>query len=334
VKNISSKTYFIINLNLSIFLLLLLWCSLFTFSSFQIDAFLALKAIFVSESEKSMLDHIVVDIRLPRALIAALCGAALAGAGAVMQAITNNPLASPGILGINAGAALGMAIIITSAHGFGNLGMSMAALMGGSLTWIMVMFIGKSWQGGNENTRLVLAGIAVSALCAALTKALVILEEEQASAIMVWLAGTFADSSWQDLFYLFPFILIGVLATIIISPKLNLLLLGNEYARSLGINPQKYQLIGSIIVLIIVSGVISTIGSLGFVSLLIPHMARMLIGTDHKRFVPTAMLLGACFVLLADVVSRAIIFPLETPAGAILALIGAPFFIYLVRKKL
>lgn len=334
MKNISNKAYFIINLNLVLFLFLLLWCSLFTFSSFPLDALSALKTIFLSENKKSILDHIVLDIRLPRALIAAFCGAALAGAGAVMQAITNNPLASPGILGINAGASLGMAIVTTSAHGFGSLGISIAALMGGGLTWIMVMFIGKSWQVGNENTRLVLAGVAISALCAALTKALVLLEEEQASAIMVWLAGTFADSSWEDLFYLFPFIFIGLLSTIIISSKLNLLLFGDEYARSLGINPKKYQFIGSIIVLVIVSGVISTIGSLGFVSLLIPHMARILIGTDHKRFVPTAMLLGACFVLLADVLSRAIIFPLETPAGAILALIGAPFFIYLVKKKL
>lgn len=334
MKDISSKSYYFINLSLVIFLLILIWLSLFTFSSFPIDALSALNAIFLGESEKSILDHIVVDIRLPRAIIAALCGASLAGAGAVMQAITNNPLASPGILGINSGAALGMAIVTTTAHGFGTLGISMAALIGASLTWFLVMMIGKSSQGGNKNTRLVLAGVAISALCAALTKALIILEEEQASAIMVWLAGTFADSSWEDLYYLFPFVFIGLLATIIISPKLNLLLLGDEYSRSLGINPRKYQMIGSIIVLVIVSGVISTIGSLGFVSLLIPHMARILIGRDHKRFVPTSMLLGSCFVLLADVLSRAIIFPLETPAGAILALIGAPFFIYLVRKKL
>lgn len=329
-----NKSYFSINLSLVIIILILTWLSLFTFSTFNIGAISSIKSLFISESEKTILDHIVLDIRLPRALIAILCGAALAGAGAVMQAITNNPLASPGILGINSGAALGMAIVTTTAPWFGIFGVSMAALIGGTFTWFIVMIIGKSTKFGNEKTRLVLAGVAISALCAALTKAIVILEEDQASAIMVWLAGTFADSSWDDLYYLFPYIFIGILATIIISPKLNLLLLGDEYATSLGINPRKYQIIGSIIVLIIVCGVISTIGSLGFVSLLIPHMARLIIGRDHKKFIPTAMLLGACFVLLADVLSRAIIFPLETPAGAILALIGAPFFIYLVRKKI
>lgn len=334
MKSISNKSYFTINLSLIIFLFLLIWLSLFTFSTFKIDSISAIKAIFSNQEQKSILDHIVLEIRLPRAIIAAMCGAALAGAGAVIQAITNNPLASPGILGINAGAALGMAIVATTAPWFGILGISMAALIGGALTWFIVMMIGGSSTLGNQKTRLVLAGVAISALCAALTKAIVILEEDQASAIMVWLAGTFADSSWEDLHYLLPYVFIGIFATIIISPKLNLLLLGDEYARSLGINPRKYQIIGSIIVLIIVSGVISTIGSLGFVSLLIPHMARLIIGSDHKRFIPTAMLLGSCFVLLADVLSRAIIFPLETPAGAILALIGAPFFIYLVRKKI
>lgn len=334
MKSISTRFYILINLSLFILLLFLMWLSLFTFSTFKLDSMAIFTAITLDESQRSIAEHIILDIRLPRVLVAAICGASLATAGAVMQAITNNPLASPGILGINAGAALAMAFTTTFLPFSGLVGSSVSALLGGASAWFIVMIIGKSWQYGNEKTRIVLAGVAISALCSALTKAIIILEEDQATGIMVWLAGTFADTSWDDFYYLLPFIGIGIFASILISPKLNLLQLGDEYATSLGINPKKSKILGSIIVLIIVSGVISIIGSLGFISLLIPHMARMIIGTDHKRFIPIAMLLGACFVVLADVLSRAIIFPMETPAGAILALIGAPFFIYLVRKKI
>jgi len=333
MQKISIQSYLLFNLGLFIFLIFLIWLSLFTFSAFEIKPIDTFKAFDFYANEIKIINQIIIDIRLPRALLAAICGALLAIAGSVVQAITNNPLASPSILGINSGAALGMAFVSTLAPWFGILGISIAALIGGGLAWILVMFIGRSWQYGNENTRLVLAGVAISALCAALTKAMIILEEDQASGIMVWLAGTFADSTWNDVYYLLPITFISIITVILISPKLNLLQLGDEYAISLGISPKKYKIIGSILVLFIVSGVISTVGSLGFVGLLIPHMARYIIGTDHRLFIPLSMLLGACLVVLADVLSRAIIFPMETPAGAILALIGAPFFIYLVRKK-
>jgi len=333
VQKISTKSYIQLNIGLFIFLIFLIWLSLFTFSTFTINPSDTLKILNFNNSKLEIVDQIILNIRLPRAIVAAICGAALGAAGAVMQAITNNPLSSPSILGINSGAALGMVCVSTLAPWIGIFGVSTAALFGGTIVWIIVMIIGKSWQYGNENIRLVLAGVAMSALCAALTKALIILEEDQASGIMVWLAGRFTDSTWGDVLYLLSSILICIFIIILISPKLNLLQLGDEYAISLGISPKKYKILGSIIVLIMVSAVISTVGSLGFVGLLIPHMARFIIGTDHRKFIPLAMLLGACLVVLADVVSRAIIFPMETPAGAILALIGAPFFIYLVRKN-
>lgn len=310
-----------------------MWLSLFSFSAFPLDAMSVFKALSFENSNEGISEHIILDIRLPRVLVSAACGASLAVAGAIMQGITNNPLASPSILGINAGAAFGMAFVSTQSLFFGFFSTSFAALLGGAFAWGIVMIIGKSQSFGNENTRLVLAGVAISALCAALTKAFIILEEEQASGIMVWLTGTFAKANWQDFYYLSPFVCIGLLGSILISPKLNLLQLGNEYAISLGISPKKYQILGSILVLIIVSGIISTAGSLGFVGLLVPHMARFIIGVDHRKFIPLSMLLGSILVVLADILSRAIIFPMETPAGAILALIGAPFFIYLVRKK-
>lgn len=333
MKKISIPSYLFIVFILLISLLVLLWISLFSFSTFVIEPMCALKALILDKSLKTISDHLVLDIRLPRALIAALCGASLGAAGSIMQGITNNPLASPSILGINSGAVLGIAFVSTLVPWFGLFGTGTAAFLGGAVTWLIVMIIGKSWQCGNKNTRLVLAGVAISALCTALTKALMILEEGQAIGIMIWLSGTFADSRWDDFSYLLPCSIIGIFGAIFISPKLNLLHLGDEYATSLGVSPKKYQIIGSILVLVIVSGIVTTVGAIGFVAVLIPHMARFIVGVDHRIFIPIAMLLGACLVVLADVLSRAIIFPMETPAGAILALIGTPFFIYLVRKK-
>lgn len=333
MQKISTQVFFLLNIVLFIFLLFLIWLSLFTFSAFPIKVTDTLSIFSIANNEMHIVDQIMLNIRLPRAIVAAICGAALGASGAVMQAITNNPLSSPSILGINSGAALGMACASTFVPWLGVYGISTAALLGGAIVWVIVMIIGKSWQFGNDNIRLVLAGVAMSALCAALTKAIIILEEDQATGIIVWLAGSFTDSSWSDVIYLLPPTLLCIFCIILISPKLNLLQLGDEYAISLGVSPKKYKIIGSILVLIMVSAVISTIGSLGFVGLLIPHMARFIIGTDHRKFIPLAMILGACLVLLADVISRAIIFPMETPAGAILALIGAPFFIYLVRKN-
>jgi len=334
VFKISNSYFFSILFCLFILLLLLIWVSLFTFSSFPLEAITSLKALVISSEEQSIADQIVFDIRLPRALVAILCGASLGIAGCIMQGITNNLLASPSILGINAGSILGVAAVSTFAPWFGILGTSTSALLGGTITWLLVMIIGKSWQSGGDSTSLVLAGVAISALCAALTKALILLEENHTSGIMIWLAGTFAEVQWNDFYYLAPIITCSIVGAIFISPKLNLLQLGHEYAISLGISPKKYQLIGSVLVLIIVSTTISIVGSLGFVGLVIPHMARLIIGVDHRRFMPLSILLGACFVLLADILSRAIIFPMETPAGAILAFIGAPYFVYLVRKKL
>jgi iron complex transport system permease protein len=333
VLKISKQSFVLISLSFFFFLIGLIFISLFTYSTFPINSTDVLNALTSNTNENTIVEQIILDIRLPRVLIAVLCGAALGAAGAVMQAITNNPLSSPSILGINSGAALGMICVTTFTPWINVIGISTASFLGGAVAWMIVMIIGKSWQFGNENTRLVLAGVAISALCGALTKAMIILEEDQATGIMVWLAGSFANTTWNDFYYLLAFITFGIFITILISPKLNILQLGDEYAMSLGVSPKKYKIIGSIIVLLIVSAVISTIGSLGFVGLLIPHMARFIVGTDHRIFIPLSMLLGACLVVLADVVSRAIIFPMETPAGAILALIGAPFFIYLVRKK-
>ncbi|MBJ7537883.1 iron chelate uptake ABC transporter family permease subunit [Marinomonas transparens] len=317
---------------LSLLLCLVGWISLFSWSVIPISPHDALSALYAMNDD-NIAHRIVHDLRLPRAMIGAIVGACLAAAGVVMQGLTQNPLASPSVLGINAGAALGMAIVSTITPWFGLLGTSMAAMVGGGLAWALVMLLGNAWKTGGEHGRLVLAGVAISTLCAALTKAVIIIEEDQASGVLTWLAGSLTDARWQTLDQLWPIALLGLLGTLLISQSLNLLQLGDDNARNLGVSLLWVKLGGSFLVLLLVGSAISAVGAIGFVGLLVPHMARMLCGQDHRKFLPIAMLMGACLVVLSDTISRAIIFPMETPAGAILALIGAPFFIYLVRKR-
>jgi iron complex transport system permease protein len=319
---------------LALLLLLLLcsWISLFSWSVITITPTDALHALFNMNTE-SIAQHIVHDLRLPRVLIGIMVGANLAAAGVIMQGLTQNPLASPSVLGINAGAALGMATVSSIVPWFGLLGTSLAAIIGGGIAWAFVMLLGSAWRSGNEHGRLVLAGVAISALCAALTKAVIIIAEDQAAGVLTWLAGSLTDARWQTFDSFWPVCVIGLLGAMLIAPTLNLLQLGDDNARNLGVSLIWVKLGGSFLVLLLVGSAISSVGAIGFVGLLVPHMARMLTGQDHRKFLPIAMMLGACLVVLSDSVSRAIIYPAETPAGAILALIGAPFFIYLVRKR-
>jgi len=308
------------------------WLSLFSWSSFPISGTQAITALF--QFDKSIIAHsLIIELRLPRVLIGAVVGACLAAAGAIMQGLTRNPLASPSVLGINSGAALGMATLTVLAPTFSLFGSSMAAMLGGAITWSIVMLLGSTWRGGNEHGRLVLAGVAISALCAAFTKAMMILHEDQASAVLTWLAGSVADARWEHWGQLWPMALLGLIGAQLMSPTLNLLNLGEDNARSLGVKLGWARVICSVIVLVLVGSALSVAGSIAFVGLLVPHMARSLVGQDYRKVLPLAAIIGALLVVLADLVSRMIIFPLETPAGAVLALIGAPFFIYMVSRR-
>ncbi|TCS38981.1 iron chelate uptake ABC transporter family permease subunit [Reinekea marinisedimentorum] len=317
---------------LTLLLALLFWWSLFSWSAMNISARDALDAVFNHEAG-NIAQTIVRELRLPRALVAIVVGCAMAAAGAVMQGLTLNPLASPSVLGINAGAALGMALVTTLGLWQGAFSTSVAAVIGAALAWLIVMSLG-SWKAGGQSSRLVLAGIAVSALCMALTKALVILHENQAVAVLSWLAGGFVEARWPLFGKLWPVAVPALLFTLAFAPTLNLLSLGDENASHLGVVIWAVRLLGSALVLVLVGWTISLVGAIGFVGLIVPHVARKLTGYDYRRNMPVAMLMGACLVLLADIVSRAIAFPTEVPAGAILALFGTPVFIYLVRSRI
>jgi len=308
------------------------WLGLFSFSAVPVSPTDALAGVWSPNPEN--ISHVIVqNIRLPRVFEAALVGASLACAGTLMQGLTQNPLASPSLFGVNAGAALGMALVTTVFASSSTLTSPIAAMLGGLSAWGLVMILGGAWKMGSERGQLVLAGIAISALCGALTKASVILVEDQAASVMAWLAGSFAHVNWDTWRWSWPGLVAALVLSVSLAPKVNVLAMGDERVKSLGVNLTTLRLLIGLAVLVLVGISVSTVGAIAFVGLIVPHAARLLVGYDHRILLPVTMLLGAILTISADIISRAVVFPTETPAGAVLAIVGAPCFLYLVRRK-
>ena len=296
-----------------IILAFLLWGSLFLYYPIEIRPLAALQAFLPDGDEIAKIT--VTDLRLPRALAGMILGANLAVAGALLQTITRNPLASPTLLSVNSGASLAM----VTASAFSPLILSgysiaLVASIGGGLSWFVVMLISNGWKDNSgDRSRVILAGIAVSLLCAALTQLVLIIAEDHAFGIMSWLAGGIAHARWNELLTLFPFFILTAL--------------------SLGINLFRLRWYANIMALLIVGSSVSVAGPVAFIGLLVPHLARYWIGYDLRKSLPMAMLLGAILMLAADTIARAVNFPSEVPAGAVLALIGAPVFVLFARGR-
>ncbi|WP_236440956.1 iron-dicitrate ABC transporter permease FecC [Pseudomonas syringae] len=313
----------------------LFWMSLFALSPFTIRQIDAWNGLFTLGREGGNIAYIVAQLRVPRALCAALVGACLGVAGALMQGITRNRLASPSLFGVTAGAALGLALFSTGliALPFPGGALLMTCL-GGALAWITVFSLGGAWSPATSQGRLVLAGVAVAALCAALTRLTVILVEVQAQSVLNWLAGSLANVGGEQLSLLWPCTLIGVVVAIACAPRLNLINLGEDAARSLGVRIGALRLLVFVVSLVLVGASVCAVGPIGFVGLIAPNIARQWLGNDYRWLIPVSAGLGAAIVLASDLISRAVAFPVETPAGVVTALIGAPFFLFLARRAL
>ncbi|KPW38301.1 MULTISPECIES: iron-dicitrate ABC transporter permease FecC [Pseudomonas syringae group] len=313
----------------------LFWVSLFALSSFSIRQVDAWNGLFTQGREGGNIAYIVAQLRVPRALCAALVGACLGVAGALMQGITRNSLASPSLFGVTAGAALGLALFSTGliALPFPGGALLMTCL-GGALAWITVFSLGGAWSPATSQGRLVLAGVAVAALCAALTRLTVILVEVQAQSVLNWLAGSLANVGAEQLQLLWPCTLIGLVLAIACAPRLNLINLGEDAARSLGVRIGALRLLVFVVSLLLVGASVCAVGPIGFVGLIAPNIARQWLGNDYRWLIPVSAGLGAAIVLASDLISRAVAFPVETPAGVVTALIGAPFFLFLARRAL
>ncbi|WP_433415630.1 FecCD family ABC transporter permease [Microtetraspora malaysiensis] len=279
-------------------------------------------------------DIIVRTLRVPRTALGLLAGVALGVAGALMQGHTRNPLADPGLLGVTQGAAFAMVLAII-AFGVSNLyGYIWFGLAGALVASVGVFAIGSvGGRGGPSPLTLALAGTAVSAFLYALTSGLVLVNEQAMDVFRFWQAGSIAGRGAGVAWQVLPFIAAGLVLALANAPGLNALSLGEDVARSLGRNVTATRALGITAVTLLTAGAVAACGALAFVGLIVPHLARALSGPDHRWLLPYSGLLGAAALLLADVVGRVVARPGELEAGVVLALIGAPFFVALVRRR-
>ena len=275
-------------------------------------------------------------LRLPRLVLAALVGMGLSVCGVIMQAVVKNPLADPYILGISSGASLGAtaAILLGIGMALGENFVGIAAFIGAFAMSLGVLFI--SNLGGRSNSiKLLLGGMALSAVCGAFSSFIVYFanNKEGMQSIAYWMMGSFAGAKWENLMIIAPIVILAVLFLWTQSRMLNLMLLGDESALTLGTDLHIYRQIYLLVSSLIVGFVVYSAGMIGFVGLVVPHVIRMLVGTDHKKLIPVSALTGAVFLVIADGLCRVIIPRTELPIGILISLIGAPCFVYLMIKK-
>jgi iron complex transport system permease protein len=278
---------------------------------------------------------IIWQLRAPRIVIAALTGAALSTVGGAFQGILRNPLADPYILGVSAGAALGACVGIALQYATGYYLASYLPLFAflGAMFSLYLVYISSKISYSANSTGLLLAGVAITFLFSALITVLLALSKRELHSMIFWLMGDLSTADWKKISLITLPVIIGCLLLFFSSLDLNALSLGEEEALHLGINTGKLRMRIFFIGSIIIATVVSFTGLIGFVGLIIPHIARLLIGPDHRVMLPASALLGAIFLILCDTLARMVISPSEIPIGAITALVGAPMFIYLLRRK-
>ncbi|EIU6828536.1 iron chelate uptake ABC transporter family permease subunit [Vibrio parahaemolyticus] len=283
--------------------------------------------------EGNMLHQILATLRAPRTYAGLLIGASLAVSGVLMQGLTRNPLASPSILGINAGAACFMALASIGVPFFSQLNPIINAVFGALLSGGAVMLLGGFFSARSHPLRLVLAGIAISALLIGLTRASVILADDMAYSVLHWLTGSLSAVDSQQWQQLWPFATLGLVLAMGLTRNLNLLALGDEVAVGLGGNIRLTRLISGLAVVLLAGTSVAIAGPIGFVGLLVPHLVRPIVGHNYHILIPVSALCGAALVTWSDALSRAIAFPAETPVGVITALLGTPCFIAIAMRK-
>lgn len=277
---------------------------------------------------------ILLTERLPRAVIAALVGASLAIAGVLMQTMTRNPLASPGILGINAGAMFFVVVAVSLLPLHTPRHYVWAALLGALVAAGLVVLLSRGRHGELSPLRVVLAGVAVTAMFVSFSQGLLVIDQQSFESVLYWLAGSVSGRDLSLVAPLLPLFGGALLLSALLVRHANALLLGDDMVTGLGMQATTIKLLLGLIVIVLAGSSVALAGMIGFVGLIVPHMARGIFGIDHRWLLPACALLGACLLLLADLGSRFLMPPQEIPVGVMTALIGTPFFIYLARRKM
>ncbi|MGO8806839.1 MAG: FecCD family ABC transporter permease [Candidatus Bathyarchaeia archaeon] len=279
---------------------------------------------------------IIVLIRLPRVLAAALVGAGLAAAGVIYQGIFRNPMADSYLLGASAGASVGYSIAVlyvSSALTIVGLGIAQTfAFIFALLTVFLVLFISRVGHR-IPITTLLLSGVVVNIFLLAMETLMELHSGQALTGIIAWLAGGFSDIVWLQVYAIFPFVIIGIAITFFFTRDLNMLSMGDETAQHLGVNTEKVRQLLLVIASLMTAAAVAISGVIGFVGLIIPHMTRLAIGPDHRILLPASAVVGAMFLVICDAVARVATGASELPVGVITALVGTPFFIYLLRRR-
>lgn len=339
----ANPTYIIVSILLLIILIFSVLLTV-TIGSFHISIkdvyeIIIFKIFGIGSSEnlsKGPIHDIVWIIRLPRIILAVVVGIGLSVCGVVMQAIVKNPLADPYILGVSSGASLGATLSIMLGVGtfFGSNYVGVSAFIGAFIVSILVMILANI-KGRANTTKLLLAGMALSTVCSAFSSFIIYFsgDKEGIQSIAYWLMGSFAGAKWGNLKVIIPLIIIITVFFITQYRTLNLMLLGDEVSITLGTDLHKYRQIYLLLTSIIIGFIVYSSGIIGFVGLIVPHISRMIFGTDHKRIIIISALIGSIFLVWADVLSRIIIRGSELPIGILISMIGAPCFVYLMISK-
>ncbi|MBO8157302.1 MAG: iron chelate uptake ABC transporter family permease subunit [Bacillaceae bacterium] len=280
-------------------------------------------------------ETIVWNIRMPRIILAVLVGAALAASGVVYQGVLRNPLADPYILGVSSGSALGASLVLLFGIELVILGqwtLPVVAFLMGLITLVIVYFLAKV-NGRLQIETLILSGVVVQAFVGATISLILALSEQKMQTIMYWIMGSLVLTDWSYNRVVFPFVIIGILIILFMIRELNMLVLGEEAAQHTGVNVQRVRLILLVVASFVTGAAVSVSGTIGFVGLIVPHIVRLMVGSDHRLIFPISILGGAIFLVGADTIARTILSPRELPIGIITAFLGAPFFGYLLRKR-
>lgn len=287
----------------------------------------------VVHSDHSLSAEIVRTIRLPRVVMAAVVGLNMAVSGVIMQGVTTNPLAAPDIIGISAGAALVVVAAATVVSQVSGTALVLLAFVGAGIAAFGVLGLAGAGQGRTSPVRLALAGVTLTAMLLAFTQALLLLHQNGTAGIFFWLVGGVNFAQWGDLEVLLPWAALGFAGALLLAVRLNILALGDDAARGVGLNVDRTRLLGVLCVVCLAGAAVAVSGPVAFIGVIVPHTTRRLVGVNHLMVIPMAGLLGATLLMLADVACRYIQFPFETPSGIVTSLIGAPFFLYLARRR-
>jgi iron complex transport system permease protein len=294
-----------------------------------------LPLVHIDQTWQNSLATIIVDIRLPRVLLAALVGAALAVAGATYQGLFRNPLADPYLIGVAQGASLGAVIgfLMPIAWGISSSGIIPVFAFAGAVIATVFVYLLARVGKTLPVTTLILSGVALSALLSSVVSYLVISSDKQMHNIIFWMMGSFSGSEWSEVGVALPYIAVGIAVIVVFGRLLNVMQLDEEQAQQLGVNVERFKIILLAAATLITAAAVSFVGTIGFVGIIIPHAVRLIWGADHRSLLPLSILTGAVFMVLTDLISRTLLAPTEIPIGVITAICGAPFFLYLLRKR-